>query len=212
MTEEKTRFVHVVAIIGGEEEGKILYINPSNIRSGNAELAAGKAPDSDVALVLRDAAGAELGRVYPEVRYEACTQHKEERAGLIQHDLEVPAALAAVELVRGGEVLDAFRPEPPVPVRDVAARLALETSLTGRKSTRSNFGATDVSSREGVTYLIQVKPDNAQVWSTLSIGRKTPEFQIDKNQFPGARNLTVQVIQNSGFTREVVDEREIPLE
>lgn len=212
-TEEVTRLAHVVATIDTEDaDGKILYVNPSNINSSNADQAARLAAGGNVELVLRDADGGELGRVYPEVRYDACSGQDDVRPGLIQHDIDVPENLAIVELVRDGEVLDTFRPEAPEVEPDMTAGLTLAAPLTGLDSNRSRFGAADVGHREGVTYLIQVKPDNALSWSTLSIGRKTPEFEIDKNQFPGARYLTVRVIRNAGFTRKVMDEREIPLE
>lgn len=212
-TVEVTRLAHLVAIIDTEDEdGKILYVNPSNINSSNADQAAGLAAGGNVELVLRDADGAELDRIFPEVRYDACSGHEEVCPGLIQHDINVPDNLAIVELVKGGEVLDTFRPEAPEDEPDMMAELALDAPLTGVESSRSGFGVAGVTHREGVTYLIQVKPDNETNWSTLSIGRKSPEFEIDKNQFPGARYLTVRVIQNAGFTRKVMDEREIPLE
>ena len=204
------RMVHVVATVDlTEGGGDILYVNPSNVRS-NAAPTAGMGA-GDVVLVLRDAGGAELGRIYPEIRYDACADHEDHRQGLIQHDVELPGNLAAIELVRGSDVLDRFSPEPPEPAPEVAAGLTLGAPLP-EAGNRRDFGAGQVAPRKGVTYLIQARPDNAEVWNTLSIGRSTPEFQIDKNQFPGARTLTVRVIQNAGFDRRTVDERVIPLD
>ena len=87
--------------------------------------------------------------------------------------------------------------------------MTLESRLDGAEA-RSRFSG-QAPRREGVTYLIQARPDNSQTWNTLSIGGVTPEFEIDKNQFPGATSLTVRVVQNAGFSRRIVEEREIPL-
>lgn len=202
-----TRLAHVVATIDTTEgSGSILYVNPSNVRSGGAE-AAGMGAD-DTSLVLRDAGGTEIGRVHPVIRYDACAEHEPHVLGLIQQDVELPEDVAEIELVRDGEVLDTFRPEEPVPASDVAADLALSSGAGHRR----DFGAAHVQPSKGVTYLIQAKPDNDQEWHTLSIGRRTPEFQIDRNQFPGATSVAVRVIQNAGFSRRTVDERTIPLD
>ena len=205
---ETTRLAHVVATIDKTEgSGSILYVNPSNVRSGGAE--ASGAATGDTALVLRDAGGAEICRVHPEVRYDACAEHEPHVLGLIQQDLELPEGVAEIELVRDGQVLDTFHPEEPVPAPDVAADLALAPSGAGH---RRDFGAAHVPSRKDVTYLIQARPDNEQEWHTLSIGQRTPEFQIDRNQFPGATSVSVRVIQNAGFSRRTVDERTITLD
>ena len=108
-------------------------------------------------------------------------------------------------------MLDTFRPEPPVPAPEIAANLGFGPPVVGREH-RRDFGASGVAQRKGVTYLIQAKPDNSDDWRTLSIGRSTPEFQIDKNQFPGATSVQVRVIQNAGFSRSTIDERTVSLE
>lgn len=209
MNDETTRLAHVVATVDATEgSGSILYVNPSNVRSGPAGDAV--ADRDDTALVLRDADGGEVGRVYPEVRYDPCFEHDDEHhMGLIQQDVELPDGVAEIELVRGGTVLDTFRPDQPPPASEIAAEMSLGPPMAG--GNRREFGAADVKPHKGVTYLIQARADNSTDWQTLSIGRRTPEFQIDKNQFPGARSVAVRVIQTAGFSRRTVDERTIPL-
>jgi hypothetical protein len=208
-TTEQTRLAHVVATVDTTvPSGKILYVNPSSIRSSKDPLQGlGR---GDVALVLRDASGGEIARIYPEIRYDACAVQDLERPGLIQQDVEVPAGLAGIELVQGDVVLDTFQPAADVPAPEVAGGMTLSRSLSG-DDTRSGFSAS-VAPQEGVTYMVEARPDNSRYWNTLSIGRKTPAFEIDKNQFPGATTLKVRVIQNVGFRRRVFDERDIPLQ
>ncbi len=204
---ETTRLAHVVATVDPTDgSGTILYVNPSSVRSGGTEAAA-----TDIALVLRDAAGAEIARVHPEIRFDACAEHEAHVPGLIQQDVELTDDVAAIELVRDGRVLDTFRPDELAPVPDVAAGLALGPPPAGGEH-RRDFGAAHVRPQQGVTYLIQARPDNHPEWHTLSIGRRTPEFQIDRNQFPGATSVAVRVIQSTGFSRRTVDERTIPLD
>lgn len=207
---ETTRLAHVVATIDTTEgSGSILYVNPSNVRSGSAEasgMGAGR-----TALVLRDAGGAEIGRVPAEIRYDACAEHEAHVLGLIQQDVELPGGVAEIELVRDGQVLDTFHPDEPAPAPEMTADFTLGPPYASGGH-RRNFGAAHVQPQKGVTYLIQARPDNDQEWHTLSIGRRTPEFQIDRNQFPGATSVAVRVIQNAGFSRRTVDERIIPMD
>lgn len=208
-TIEQTRLAHVVATIDTTaQSGRILYVNPSNVRSSKDPLQG--LARSEVALVLRDASGIEIGRVYPEIRYDACAGREPELPGLIQQDVEVPTNLARIELVQGDTVLDSFHRAADVPAPEVAGGMTLERALTNG-DTRSGFSAS-VTPQEGVTYTVQARPDNSQSWNTLSIGRKTPDFEIDKNQFPGATSLHVRVIQSAGFARRVVDEQDIPIQ
>lgn len=204
---EKTRLAHVVATVDATEgSGSILYVNPSNVRSATAQEASGLDAGGTM-LLLRDAEGRELGRVGTEIRYDACAEHEPHRLGLIQQDVELPDGVAEIQLVRGGDVLDTFHPDEPPPAREIDMTLGPPHS-----GHRQEFGAEHVAPQNGVTYLIQARPDNGHEWQTLSIGRSTPEFQIDRNQFPGAKSVSVRVIQTAGFSRETVDERTIPLE
>ena len=95
-TAETTRLAHVVATYDpNKHTGKILYVNPSNIRSNEdpvTGLGAG-----EVALVLRDADGEEIAKVHPQVRYDACAGHGGgDNPGLIQQDIETSPRLASI--------------------------------------------------------------------------------------------------------------------
>jgi tyrosinase len=203
-------FVHVIANIDTETgKGSIRYVLPSRQRTSSAGRAAANAPDNEVRLVLLDAAGTVIGRVQPELRFEACHGDEKPHRAIIQQDVEVPAALSEIDLEYRGQKLDAFRPER-------ATSQAIEETVTfglpmpGHPD-KLTLGTPGIGQRAGVTYLIQAKPNNADQWQTLAIGQPTPQFVVDKNQFPGAASLEVRITQNAGFQSKTVDQRTIEL-
>lgn len=204
------RFVHVVAMVDEiTKSGEIMYVNVSELRSGLADAGGMLAPGSSptIYLILRDMEGTEIGRAAPEIRYDTCCEDEDgSKPGLIQHDIDFNDNLSKIELVVDDEVVDTFAPEgPDMPEFD----LEMTAPLNG-PNPRAGFGA-PISPVKGTSYLIQVKPDNDDQWSTLAVGKDTPEFEIDKNQFPGAIRLTVKVIQQAGFTKKLIDKREVIL-
>jgi len=56
----------------------------------------------------------------------------------------------------------------------------------------------------GVTYAVQVKPDTGGHWNTIAVGRPTPNVEIDRNQFAGAKKAEVRVLRTNGFDEEVI--------
>lgn len=210
---DKTPFIHVVAVVHAEDgTGEILYVNPSNVRSHSEGQDAAGLAYADIKLLLCAGDGSILAENVPIVRYSACDDpdHKVSR-GLIQVDLPVPDGLASLRLTKGDAVLDVFDTAPPVSSHDVAAGLVLgapNPSDGGRR----DFAAAGTEVRAGTSYVVQAKPDTGGAWQTLSVGRPTPEFVIDKNQFPGASNVAIRVIQNAGFQREIIDERTVSLD
>jgi hypothetical protein len=65
--------------------------------------------------------------------------------------------------------------------------------------------------REGVTYTVQVRPEGSEAWRTITVGRDTPETEIDRNQFPGSRHVDVRVLRTTGFDENVVAEQKFDL-
>jgi len=63
----------------------------------------------------------------------------------------------------------------------------------------------------GVTYSVQVKPDNKTTWDTIAVSRSTPEVEIDRNQFAGAQRAEVRVLRTTGFDEEVIAEDSVDL-
>ena len=202
--------VHLVAKVDRSKRiGQILYVNPSQVRSGLAD--AEPAGTDRFALVLRNSAGDEIGRISSPVRYGMCTNGSVSDTGLIQQDIELPAGLDSIELVQDGVVLDSFRQAAPGPEDDAVAAGA-GPELTAKAAGRGfNIAMSGQTPTDDATYTIQAKREGDDHWQTLSVGKKSPDFELDKNQFPGADRVKVRVIAARGFKRVSDTERVVEL-
>ncbi len=206
-------FAHVIANIDtASGEGSIDYVLPSRKRTAS-NMFAGPAPDkAKVRLVLKDAAGKEIGSVRPELRFEACDDGRQPHRALIQQDVELSDDLASVALEFEGKVVDVFHPEPVPPIGEQFRNTAEWGLPLPGNPDKLAVGTHAVEPQAGVSYMVQAKPDNSDQWQTLSVGKSTPDFVIDKNQFPGASSLDVRVTQNAGFKQLTVEEKTMKLD
>lgn len=205
-------FAHVIASIDtATGEGKIRYVLPSKMRTGAGEQAGAMPGDEQVRLVLKNAAGKEIGRVRPELRFEACDDEETPHRALIQQDVEMISGLAEVDLEFQGKTVDTFRPEQALPVDQQFRETANYGLPLPGSPDKLSLGTPKIIPQAGVSYMVQAKPDNSEKWQTLSVGMPTPDFVVDKNQFPGASSLEVRVTQNAGFHSHTVDQRKIKI-
>lgn len=58
----------------------------------------------------------------------------------------------------------------------------------------------------GVTYTVQAKAEHEPNWQTIAVGLPVPSTEIDANQFPGAKSVSVRVLQSDGFSESKVFE------
>lgn len=212
---EKTynAFVHVVASIDiATGEGRLRYVLPSQMRTGTSGQASAPPDDDQVRLVLKDVTGKEIGRVRPDLRFEACDDGEKPHRALIQQDLEVTSALAEIDLEFQGKVVDVFRPEAAGPVDQQFRETATFGLPLSGDPNKLTLGTSKIEPRRGVSFMVQARPDNSDAWQTLSIGKPSPDFIVDKNQFPGASSVEVRVTQNAGFQSRIVDHRTIKLD
>lgn len=206
-------FVHVIANIDiSSGQGSIDYVLPSRMRTGSDELAGAVPGDDKVRLVLRDASGTEIGSVRPELRFEACDDGEKPHRALIQQDIGLSVGLAEIDLEFMGNTVDVFRSEQATPIDEQFRETAASGIPMPGSPDKLVLGTEKITTRPGVSYMVQAKPNNADQWQTLSIGKSTPGFVIDKNQFPGASTLEVRITQNAGFESQTVDQRIIKLD
>ncbi|HTO66588.1 MAG TPA: tyrosinase family protein [Bradyrhizobium sp.] len=211
---ESDAFAHVIANIDTESgEGRIRYVLPTRMRTGSGEGSAADARDEGVSLVLKDADGNEIGRVHPELRFEVRHDDEEKpHRAIIQQDIAVSGALSKIDLEFRGRTIDAFQPQSAA----VVDRQFRETATFGLplpdEPHKLSLGTPKIAQRGGVSYMVQARPDNADQWQTLAVGKSTPDFVVDKNQFPGASSVDVRITQNAGFQSRTVDQRNIKLE
>jgi hypothetical protein len=200
---QQGQFVNVVASLDLETgEGQILYVNPT---SRSIELETSGHPE--VELVVQDGQGQELLRVHPVVRRATHSVEGETRQSLIQQDLPRSPGMKSVALFYKGVERARFEGGGAPPAVEAVTTFGL---APGDKPNRRRVTA-DVAERAGVSYKVEVKPDGAGAWSTIAVGRPTPEVVVDRNQFPGAIRARLRITRSTGFNDEVVTEKEIDL-
>jgi hypothetical protein len=209
---QRGQFITIVGYVDVQTgDGKILYVNPTEVKLAPAD----DVPNSDFALVVRDAAGAELQRVHPILRMPASDPSgmgggPRSRA-LLQEALPRMPGMASVSLLHKGVEKDVFLPGH-APVRTSAGAGMLLPGPVAPGQNRMSFDASAFQTEPGVTYTVLVKPENASHWSTIAVGRQTPAVEIDRNQFPGETRAKVKILRSTGFEHTVVLEDEIKLE
>ena len=202
-------FVHVIASIDTDTgEGKIRYVLPSRQRTSSAGQPGSDVEDHLVRLVVRDAAGQAIETIRPELRFEACLDNEKPHRAIIQQDIPAADAMSEIDLVFRDQKVDAFRPQTAGASDMSFEATALGPPLPGEPH-NIPLGTPGIERQSGVSYLVQAKPDNVDRWQTLAVGKPTPEFVIDKNQFPGASSVDVRILQNAGFRSRTVNERTI---
>jgi hypothetical protein len=99
-----------------------------------------------------------------------------------------------------------FTAGAPAPLNPTAPAAA------GVQGSRRAMRAGPTPAEPGVTYTVQVKPENSTQWSTIAVGRANPSFDLDRNQFPGAKRAVVRVLRSTGISQTIVSEQEMSLE
>jgi hypothetical protein len=203
-------FVHVVATVnktGGT--GKIMYVNPSV-----STVASDAAPDKDVELAIYDDNGKEIYREPVVVRRSSDEPDRPNDVGLIQADLPRMPEMKSVRLLLGGKEISVYEGGPKLPGAAGAQMMGL--ALGGNPSaSRRPLKINEIAGMQpvaGVTYSVEVKPDNKEFWETIAVSQPTPEIDFDRNQFAGARRATIRVLRTTGFDEDVIAEDTIDLD
>ncbi|WP_327440614.1 hypothetical protein [Pseudomonas donghuensis] len=84
-------------------------------------------------------------------------------------------------------------------------KLSLGKSLAG-KLHRIPIEVDGVPPAEAnVTYLLQVRPEGDERWHTMATGMDRPDaVEVDINQFPGAKALSIRILRTNGLTTTTV--------
>ncbi|MEY9590854.1 hypothetical protein ABIA06_003145 [Bradyrhizobium yuanmingense] len=201
-------FVHVVATINKTAgDGKIMYVNPSV-----STVASDAATDDEVELVAYDANGKEVYRNPVVVRRSSAEPDRPNDVGLIQADLPRLAGMKSVSLQLKGKEISRYE-AGAAPPKPAAGAFGLELAGAAAASRRplkidQLAGLEPVA---GVTYSVQVRPDNKSTWDTIAVSRPTPEVDVDRNQFAGAKRAEVRVLRTTGFDEEIIAEDTVDL-
>ncbi len=157
----------------------------------------GISPESPAVIRAVDAGGAVLGEFPVQVKPYADLL-TDERRGLVDAVLPVPAGTRSLDLVINGRVADsrgvggtppAVRVMRPVvtPDRQLRVDLEFDRELTG-----------------GLNYAVQVSSDDGRTWLTAGVGLTDTAFVLDRSQFAGAEVIRVRVITSTGTSANVV--------
>jgi hypothetical protein len=197
-------FVHVVAIIDLiSGEGTIRYVNPAN-----SAVASDAPPEKDVELAIFDRQHRQLFRTPVIVRRSSPEPDRSNAVGLIQAYLPRMPGTNSVALIFKGKEISRYEGGEMPEAKSAGARFAL--ALAGDAADRKrSLAINELAGRPpaaGVTYSVQVKPDNGGYWHTIAVGRPTPEIVLDRNQFAGANKATIRVLRTTGFEEEIVAE------
>ncbi len=203
-------FVHVVATVNNTAgSGKIMYVNPSD-----STIASDAAPDKDVELAVYDGNEKEIYRAPVVVRRSSDEPDRPNNVGLVQADLPRIPEMKSVRLLLRGKEISRYEGGPKLPEFGGAAILGLAlggTTAANRRQLKVNELA-GTQPIDGVTFSVQVRPDNKDTWDTIAVSRPTPDVEVDRNQFPGAKRATIRVLRTTGFDEDVIAEDTVDLE
>ena len=205
------KFVHIVGTLDLDSgDGKILYVNPAT-----SSISSDAKPDPNVEIVGYKADGAEVSHTPVPLRRSSPEPGRTNSVGLVQIDIPASPDLKSIALVYRGKEVSRFDAGVPSPPAAAAAKPTLGLAAPGtllqsrRRLTIDDLGA--VGPEAEVSYTVQVKPDNADIWNTIAVGRETPHVEIDRNQFPGSKRATIRVLRTTGVQEEVLAEDTVDL-
>jgi hypothetical protein len=201
------KFVHVVGTVDVEKKtGSILYVNPATV--GVVGMDAGDGSQAE--LIVEDGNGHILARVHPFIRLDPCDSSAKE--GLIQHDLPYIAGTRAIRLVYDGKEIARYDSAASAPPRPAGAAAGMSIEAVGASLHRRLVELPGIPSEPGVSYTVMVRPEGETNWQATSVGTPRPKFELDNNQFPGKRQVTVRVLRSTGIEDEIIAEEDVSLE
>lgn len=198
------KFVSVVAHADPSNgQGEILYVNPvSRVQEQDAQA---KRSD-EFELVVFDAAGQELLRLRPVLQMPASAQPGGALRALIQENIAFVEGMDSVALLYRGNEVSRFRAG-----HGKAQMAALGLAPDAAGSGNRLASGLNASPEPGVSYTVMVKREGEPHWQAIAVGKNRPDFELDRNQFPGAKKVRVKVLRNTGFEQDVVSEDDVDL-
>lgn len=192
---QQGNFIQVVGTLDMDaRQGEILYVNPAS----QVAMPDDSGRDPRATLELLSADGKVLLSVHPVLHISTCNGDGGDHVALLQEYIPAQEGASVVRLSVDGQVIDEYSAGGAVP----AGNLEMGTESVGTASAHAGpklklAGA--VQEAKGVTYSIQARPKNGRAWSTLAVGRRTPQVVIDSNQFPGHAQVEVRILRTNGF-------------
>ncbi len=213
--------IHAIATVNvTKDTGAFQFVNPLPVAASGATPGAANAKYT---LQLKKADGTVIG-TYPAPFYpDACTEPGYDATGLIDATIPSHADADALELVHGAKVLATYRAgAAPVQVQNIqpagggvgAAGIAAagaggadlgDPVITWSGGPVAGVAAVAVLGAAGAapvgdpSYTVQISTDDGHSWSTIGVGLKQPQVQIDRTLLEGAHQVQVRVTATDGF-------------
>jgi hypothetical protein len=172
-------------------QGSISYVHPVGSLQPTPE-------DAESPITLRfAAAGGDLLHEH-RARYRLSSEigTDDDRVGIVDAVIAVPASARSIELVVEGEVMDTFRAaaEPPVPRTMSLSRVDQDVL---------RIEGEGVPLERGQTFAFQASPDGGRTWQTVAVGLAQPSLDLQSAQPKDAQPLLIRVVSTNGFTSTV---------
>ena len=195
------RFVHVVGIVNlASGKGEILYVNPATVAVTGGD------GSPDVMLVIHDAQNKELANIHPVLRVSSCHNANDSETAMIQEDLPFLNDMVSISLLIRGNIVATFVSGESVSAT-AGAPSGNDGIALGMQGPKLVVNAAAATSQPGISYTVQVRPTGDDRWSTIAVGRATPDIEVDVSQFPGVKSATMRVLRTTGFTESLVAEK-----
>lgn len=187
-------FAHVAGTFDlSAGKGTIDYVTPVRTATRSAD-----PTDGTLRLVGTDGNGKALFDVAVTPQHNSCAPH--DQKGTFDDYVPVSPELLHLKLFVGGTpAADFTRGAPAAP-----AGIALGGPDPGAPHRFSLAPDAPPAAASGVTYTVQAKDDRSATWQTIAVGLPVPQTDLDANQFPGARSVSVRVLRSDGFSESEV--------
>lgn len=204
----KGRFIHIVASVELDTgNSEILYVNPSSFAIEPIT------PDENtyrVELQFIDAEGRQLFSHTPQLQIASCDDSSDlAYEGLINESVSYVNDIKEIRLFVNENEQSRYV------AGDFAQAVDPGVALGGPlpdSPHRRGLTARPDASESGFTYTIQARPVGESQWQTISVGRSTPDIDVNVNQFPSAERIDVRVLKTNGVDEEVILEEEIAID
>jgi hypothetical protein len=191
---QKGDFAHVVGtfdMVG--RTGTIDYVTPVTTAVESADI-----EDEGIHLVGEDEHKAQLFDKLVNPQRNSCAPNK--RFGTFEEFVPVSSGLKTIRLMIEGATAAEFSRGAPI----AAGAISMGAPDPNAPHQIPLKAAAATALAPGVSYAVQAKPSDSNVWQTLGVGLATPAANVDINQFPGARAIDVRVLQSDGFSEKEV--------
>ncbi|MBB4981112.1 hypothetical protein [Streptomyces nymphaeiformis] len=199
----------LVSVVGTvnltRREGGIRFVNPVSPLAAQPAVSGEPGPNGETPVVLRikQADGGAPREVPVPVKLASELAPGADRTGLVDAVVPVGPSPAAIELIVGGQVVDAFRAAGAPPALRTARHAGADNGAFGLAL---DF---DEAPEPGRTFAAQVSTDDGVTWQTVGVGLKDPVIQVDHSQFRPGQQVQLRIISTNGFTSTVADIQQI---